>query len=73
MVREEAIVGHVAKISSVCSLYLPLGVVARVALLTASFASFIAAHCKDIGYFNHIFKLSQLNQCGQGMLRNRFS
>ena len=25
---------------------------------------------KHLGYFNHIFRLSQLHQCGQGMLPN---
>ena len=28
---------------------------------------------KHLGYFNHIFRLSQLHQCDQGMLLNRFS
>ena len=32
-------------------------------------------HCKNtwVSYFNHIFRLSQLHQCDQGMLSNRFS
>ena len=31
-------------------------------------------HCKkNLGYFNHTFRLSQLHQCGQEMLSNRFS
>ena len=28
---------------------------------------------KHLSYFNHIFRLSQLHQCAQGMLPNRFS
>ena len=28
---------------------------------------------KHLGYFNHIFRLSQLHQCDQELLPNRFS
>ena len=37
------------------------------------FNAAVISQQKHFGYFNHIFRLSQLHQCDQGMLTNRFS
>ena len=56
-------------------LYFPEGVGRRTAprLLPMCRCTLYSSLQKQLGYFNHNFRLSLLHQCDQGMLSNRFS